>query len=339
MANATLTAPSTTQTGAFTVLIAFDVTLTGFTETDVTLRGLTQNGTTGVTFAVGGTEPNANFTLTFTVPTHKEGSFEISVTGMVTPQGSHTPEAVTSNKVIVFYDTTANVAATFGTPVYRDGGVIAVPVTFAESVIAPAKTVFPIAHVSGDALEGIAYYLLGSGTAHELLFVVPPDRRGRFRVSADGYVLKTVTQVWDNIIATAVTVAYDTTVPEIVDFDVPPGYTYRQPFRVRVALNTPVTGWHQNNTLTEIWVEEGAQIGTPTAYKWVGSTPPDIHAALPETLPTDWQQLTAPPGGHSGAWHGEAGQYFLIDWDVSHRVSGAFQITLRPENPLRGPVS
>ena len=232
------------------------------------------------------------------------------------------------------------VNATFGTVVYRDGGRIAVPVTFAENVSAPSKTVFQIARVSGAALMGIEYYLLGKGTAFELIFEVPPDRNGVFRVSAVGEVLK-ASGTWDAVTATATAkdVAYSTVVPEIVDYDIPANYVFGEKFYVLVAFNTPVTGWHLNNTLTEIWIEEGARIGTPTPYKWVGTDPPNIHATVPDPLPSDWQRLASPPGGHTGEWHGEEGTYFLMDWLVSEGVSGTFNLTLRPNNVLRGPVS
>jgi hypothetical protein len=85
-------------------------------------------------------------------------------------------------------------------------------------------------------------------------------------------------------------------------------------------------------------------------HKWVGTSSPDIHAPVPDDLSgTDWQQLATPPDGTptpnqnefdaDGYWHGKTGQYFLMDWVVSTAVSGAFNLTLRPDNPLRGPVS
>ena len=233
------------------------------------------------------------------------------------------------------------ITVTFGTPEYRDGGVIVVPTTFAAAVLAPSKHIFEITRVSGSVLADVAYRLVQVSSNYELIVAMPPDRSGSFRITAVGEVLKSSDKTWDTITATAKTVTYDASVPQIVDYDVPDDYAFGEPFRVRVALNTKVTGWHLNNTITAdgIFIEEGAHIGTPTPYKWGGTTPPDIHTELPKTLPSDWQKLAAPPGGHKGAWHGEEGQYFLIDWLVSKTASGIFNLTLRPENPLRGPVS
>ena len=155
MANATISELTQTQTANFSVTVMFpDGAVTGLEKTDINLRALTENGITGVDFSIAGTQPTANFMLMFTLPNDVEGSFEISITGMVTPQGSSTPEAVMSNTVVVHYDTTGNVAVTFGTVEYRDGGIVVVPAIFGENVIAPSKSIFEITRVSGDALAG-----------------------------------------------------------------------------------------------------------------------------------------------------------------------------------------
>ena len=137
--------------------------------------------------------------------------------------------------------------ATFGTVEYRDGGIVALPLTFAENVIVPSKTVLEITHVSGDALAGITYYLVGENTDYEAVFKIPQDRSGSFRISANGDVLKTATGVWDNVIASALVVSYDTSAPRIVDFDVPADYTPGEHFDVKIAYNTLVTGFSDNN--------------------------------------------------------------------------------------------
>ena len=234
--------------------------------------------------------------------------------------------------------------ATFGTVAYRDGGILVIPVTFAENVIAAAKTIFPITHISGDALAGLDYYLIGKDTDFEIIVTVPPDRNGSFQISANGDVLLS-TGSWDTVVATALTVTYNTTVPRLVDFDVPGTYAFGENFDVRLAFNTIVSGWHANNSFTEIWIEEGARLGTPTPYKWTGATPSNLRSFLQEPLPddltgTDWQPLSEPPGGHKGEWHGEEGQIFLMRIEVTNADAvGIAQFTLRPNNSLRGPVS
>lgn len=336
---ATLTPPHTPQTGAFNIPVVFTESVTGFEKADVSLTALTGNGVTGVNFTMTGS--GTAYTLAFTVPTNAQGGFQIEIPGSVTVSGENSPKAVTVTPVTVYYDTTSNViiAQGFGEPQYNDAGEIVVPFTFSENVVAPFKSVFPVTWVSGDPVEAIAYSIIGENTAYELVFTVPPNRSGRFRISAVGDVFKLASREWDNVVATPKVVAYATTVPELIDWEVPAAYARNQKFRILLAFNTVVTGWHLNNTLTEVWIEEGAYIGTPTPYKWIGNPPPDIHAEVPDTLPNDWQQLAAPPDAHSGEWHGESGQYFLIDWTVSVDPQGAFNLTLRPDNVLRGPVS
>ena len=242
----------------------------------------------------------------------------------------------------------ANITATFGATTYRAGGVIAVPVTFAAQVIAPSKTIFGISHVSGDSLQGIDYRLVGKDTAYALVFAVPPDRSGSFQVAANGEVLL-ATGSWATVVASALDVNYGTLVPRIVDYDIPASYSRGAPVDIRVAYNIIVTGWNANNTITNpgIFELEGANLGTPLPYKWVGSAPPDFDEPVPADLTdTDWQLLATPPGGQptpennfddDGNWHGESGQYFLIRFPDPQEV-GIFNLRERV-GMVRGPVS
>lgn len=342
MATATISPPSGTQQGNFVVGITFDVGLIDFTADTLSVTAVSGNGITGVTFVVlpDHDMDSSTYNVSFMLPEDVQGSLQIDITGMVTRVGSRQPEAVVATAVTVAYDNTSNISVTFGQVAYRDGGEIVVPVTVAEPVIVNAKTVFPITSVDDSDLSGIAYVLLGEDDTYELIVTVPPDRRGSFQISADGNVWKVATGTWDNIVATPLTVAFNTAVPQIVDFDIPAFFEAGKKFYVRVALNTLVTGWHLNNTFTEIFIEEGARLGTPLPYKWVGTAAPDIHAPLPDPLPSDWQLLASPPGGHQGPWHGEEGQYFLIEFSqVPDTAVGNYQMSLRPNSSLRGPVS
>ena len=337
MPNATISAPTGTQAGNFNVMATFDVAVTGFDKTDVKLIARTENGITGIDFEITGS--GMDYNIFFTLPENVEGSFQISITGMVTPDGSSIPEAVMANTPTVIYDNTVNVTATFGTIEYRDGSAIAVPITFGDAVIAPSKSICEITHLSGDALTNIDYRLVGEGTAYELVFEVPPDRVGSFRVAITGDVFKVVSHVWDNVMITPIDVNYDTRVPRIVDYDIPENYTHGAKFDIRIAFNVPVTGWHANNTFTEIFIEEGARLGQPLPHKWTGNSPPNFNDPVPDDLAgTEWQVLATPPGGHAGEWHGEEGQYFLIRFtDVQDTATGIFNMTLR-ENAVRGPI-
>jgi len=251
------------------------------------------------------------------------------------------------------------VNATFGTVEYRDGGVIAAPVTFAENVIAPSKSIFEITHVSGDALTDMEYRLIGQNTAFKLIVEVPPDRKGSFKIAANGDVFKVSSGTWENVVITPTskTVSYNTIKPDLIDYEIPGDYNFGEKFYVLVEFKTVVTGWHLNNTITQIFIEEGTHIGTPTPYKWIGANPPDIHAPVVGELSadkrfigTDWQRLSAPPAGtptpgmnnfsdDGEEWHGESGQYFLISFEVSTTARGIFNLTLRQPSILRGPVS
>ena len=108
-------------------------------------------------------------------------------------------------------------------------------------------------------------------------------------------------------------------------------------------------------------------MGTPTPYKWIGTSAPDFTVAVCDDLSgTDWQQLVSPPPipstepqgwdpdnektfpddwltendfSQDRIWHGEAnaGQYFLVRWIPNAKPVSDFRISLRP-GILRGPV-
>lgn len=338
MTNANITAPTTTQTGNFNVTVTFQSAVPDFTADKITLTAVSGNGITGITFEMTGS--GTTYNATFQLPEDVSGSLQIEITGMVTPEGASNPETVTANTPTVVYNNITNVTATFGSVEYRDDGVIVVPITFGENVIAPSKAVFQVSHVSGDSLQGVEYRMVGKDDAYELIFEIPQERSGSFQIAAVADVLKESSGIRDNVIATPKTVNYDTRTPRIVDYDIPANYTHGAKFDVRVAYNVPVTGWHVNNTFTEIFIEEGAHLGAALPYKWTGSSPPDFETPVPDDLTgTDWQLLATPPGGHQGAWHGEEAQYYLIRFPrVENTAIGVFQITPR-DSGVRGPVS
>ena len=245
------------------------------------------------------------------------------------------------------------VNATLGTVEYRENGVIALPVTVPETIIAPSKSIFEITYLSGHPLTDIEYRLVGQHTAFEVIVEMPLDRKGRFQIAANGDVFKVSSGVWDTLsIATSKTVSYNTIVPRLVDYDIPATYTPGEFFDVRVAYNVRVTGLSDNN-VHQVFLFEGAAdtMGTPTPYKWTGDTPPDFEMPVPEDLTeTAWQQLQSPPAGvpitaendfdENGFWHGAVneGQYFLVRWTVQEGTTGIFSMTPQP-GMLRGPVN
>ena len=338
MANATITAPVQTQTGNFNVPITFTLPITGFDDMDVTITPVFGNGTTGITFDVTGAGNTYN--ATFQVPQNVEGSLRITISGMVTPQGSNTPEAVIAESPIVHYDTTANVSATFGTVTYRDGGIIAVPITFGEAVVAPSKTIFAVTSVSGDNLHGMQYRLVGQNKAFELIFEIPPDRQGRFQIAGNGDVFKVSSSIWDNVVVTEKTIAYDTRVPFIKDYDIPANYVQGETFDVVLQFNVPVTFVPPQDrfnstdaTFLDHFIFEGADLGTPNLYRKKDNNYPTLPiGTVSDTdrtpLPSDW----GPPSTVIPS------EIYLLRYPVVEDTArGIFNVTLK-EHSVRGPT-
>lgn len=155
--------------------------------------------------------------------------------------------------------------------------------------------------------------------------------------------------------------------PWITDYDVPAEYFAGEKFNVRIAFSERVTGLHQNN-VQDVFILEGDDLfGTPTPYKWTGTSAPDFTAEVPDDLTgTDWQLLAAPnppipnsrpptwdpqmekefprdwlfENNYDGddprrQWHGEELQYLLVQWVVQEGAEGIFSMSLR-ERRLKG---
>ena len=335
MANANITAPTTTQNGDFNVTVTFENPITDFGAGKVSITAVTGNGITGVTFEVMG--EGTTYNLPFQLPEDVQGSLRITISGQVTREGSTTPEGVMANSPVVTYNNITNVTATFGDVSYRDNGVIAVPIAFAEAVIAPSKSICKISHVSGDALSDIDYRLIGKGTDYALITTVPPNRAGSFEVAIAGDVLKVASRIWDNVIATPKTVAYNTTVPELIDYDIPENYVVGEKFDVVLVFNVPVTfidpqerfGKNSPATFLDHFIFEGAALGTPNLYRKTDNTRPTLPIAA-TLAAADWTQadLTTVPAS-----------IYLLRWtEVESGASGSFNVTLKP-NSVRGPVA
>ncbi|MDE0401706.1 MAG: hypothetical protein OXL96_28255 [Candidatus Poribacteria bacterium] len=131
------------------------------------------------------------------LPTDVSGGFTVGVTGDVTVDG--TVEMLSGAAKLINYDTLSSLGATFGTPEYRDDGIIAIPVTFAYNVIAPSATIFPIARVSGDHIYEMETWIVGEDRAYELLCQMPMDGDGRFSVGVNGSVFKEFSGNYDTV--------------------------------------------------------------------------------------------------------------------------------------------
>ena len=155
---ATITTDNVIKTSSFEVGVTFDMAIDTLPKSLIVLRTIAESGVTGVDFSVTGS--GRGWMLNFTLPTSAEGTFEITIMGEVQISGI-SEAVVVASPLIVRYDTTTNVDATFGEVAYNDGGEIVLPVNFAEAVIVPSKTVFPVSRVAGDALDAIHNSRLG----------------------------------------------------------------------------------------------------------------------------------------------------------------------------------
>ena len=339
--NATLLPPDGTHTGNFSVSISMNQNITGFTKTDISLTAVSGNGVTGVDFTLTGS--NNSYILTFTLPANASGSFSIAITGTVTRAGQSTPETVTGNIPTIRYDTRGAVQTRFGTVAYREGGVVAVPVTFGEIVIAPAKSIFAVKHVSGDALTDIEYRLIGKNTAFELIFEIPPDRSGSFKVTANGDVFKVASSTWDPVVITPAhkDIAYDTRVPVLENYDIPSNYTPGAVFDVILqydlacTVNNPIDFFGDDDaTYLDFFIFEGADLGTPNLYRKTDDTYPTLPIGTvsdtDKTPPVaDWtqQHLQVTPA-----------TIYLLRWHaVNANATGVFDVTIK-EGFVRGPT-
>ena len=224
------------------------------------------------------------------------------------------------------------VNATLGTVENRDGGVIAVPVSFAENVVAE-KSIVAITRVSGDDLAGLEYRLVGEDTAFTLIVTVPPDRSGSFSVDLAGSVWKRTDSTWDTVSATAVTVDYSTVVPFLENYDVPASFTPGEIFDVVLQFNVPVTFVDPVDkfgspaaTFLDHFIFEGAALGLPTLYRKLD----DTYPALPIANLSEWSNIDLTT---------EAATLYLIRFNpVNESAAGAFNLTLK-EGSVKGPVS
>ena len=235
-----------------------------------------------------------------------------------------------------------SITATFGTVEYRDGGVIAVPLNFAKDVIVPSKSICSITRVSGPDLTAVSVQIIGDdkfkkngkGRACEVVFEVPPDRKGSFSVAITGTVLNASTRKWDTVTVAASTVTYDTRIPHIVNYDIPADYTVGEKFDVilqfdpAATFDDPVAAFNNTDaTFLDFFIFEGADLGTPNLYRKTDNTFPTLP--LPTELGTDWTQDNLQT---------EEATIYLLRWEaVQEGAVGVFNLTLKP-GAVRGPV-
>lgn len=243
------------------------------------------------------------------------------------------------------------ISASFGTIEYREDSEIVVPITFEADIFYVNKTAFKMERITGEEVWEVIedYALLNSNDARTfyLHFQMQLNKKGSFKISAIGDVYKTYSSR-EVVQITPINVAYNTAVPQVVKAVVDPLIPGER-LTLRYAFNVPVTGWHLNNTVPEIFYEAGFHPGQPTPFKWVGTGVPDLDAEVPDPIPSEWQKLASPPGGTTPGmngfnkdgtqWHGESAQFFLIVYDkIPLEIHQEF-VLVGPSDVLRGPTA
>lgn len=327
----TLTAPTHTINGNFNAQIALGAAVHGLTKTDITLTTLAGDGITGIDFEVLGV--SSNYQLVFTLPDGASGRFRIAITGMVTIIGESQMRTVDANTADISYDTITSIAATFGTVLYPTRNEVRVPITLGEDVSHFAKTDCEIRNLAGDAMFDAEYWLVSTSNRDFLLiFEIPDNRIGVFSVDITGYVWKTSNTIRDDVVVTEKIVPFNTTVPQIIDFDAPDELTAGV-WDYFIELNSPMTGVGRNE-----FTYQGDNPGTPDIYL---ASDLDIKPNLPAE-PTD---PNTPPDCFEG-WRldstgdsTQAAKYVLLRFpDVPSTASGPLEIGLREPNQMRGAI-
>ena len=327
MPNAVITAPTDTQSGNFNVAVAFGVDVEDFTAANVDISGgPSGNGDTDVLITVSGSGQNYN--VFFDLPDDVIGGFTIALTGNVTVSGA--AEAITATAKAVTYDNRSTINATWGPIDYQEDGVIEVPVTFAQAVCYMERSNINLQRVSGtNTVFEVSVHQDSTNAAIWYVRVrVPIDTSGAFSLNFQRRVLL-CPDVHDDVTIDPLTVNYGYITPFILDSDIPNEYVVGENFDIKMAFNTKVTGI-ANNNIQDVFILEGANLGTPDAYRWVGTSVPNIHDKLPDTLPAEWTLLPSLPTL-------EEVQYLLIRFANITIAEGVFNMTLR-SGTLRGTV-
>ena len=224
----------------------------------------------------------------------------------------------------------ATINANFGTFEYREGGVIAIPLTFPADVIVPSKSVCQITPVSNSDLTGVSHRIIGKGRAFEVVVAVPTNREGSFSVDITGTVLNVSTGVWDTVSVDSVSVPYSTVVPELVDHRV-----VRTGERIDVILQydtdctlaDPIAEFGTMAQRADFLDYAGQDLDPPNFYRKIDNTYPTLP--LPDTLPiAEWAQADVQT---------EDATIYLLRWGSVPETED-FNVTIKA-GFVRGPVN
>ena len=208
MTNANITNHTTVHSGAFSINIVFDKSVTNFTKSDITFRAVSGNGITNLTFAeITGT--GTSYMLPVTVPNNVAGAFSVEIDGKVSVSG--VSQSVEATPRTFSYDTIPNVTTTMKQVDYQENGEISLRLAFSADVLWLDKTDLRIQRMAGDDPALMDYYIIGSGREYRVVFLPVHGTRGAILVDIQGAVQKTSGLIREIANITPTMIVYDCT--------------------------------------------------------------------------------------------------------------------------------
>lgn len=205
MVTANITNHSSVHTGTFSINIAFDAEVSGFSKSDMTFRAVSGNGITGLMFSEI-TGDGANYMVTVRVPDDVAGAFSVEIDGQVNASGI--AQDVTMTPRTFSYDTVQNVTTTMKEVQHRDNGEIVLRVVFSVDVLWFDKTDLRIHRLAGNDPTLMDYYITGQGRDYSVVFVPAPETQGAIEVNIDGFVQRTTGTTREIVNITPVVIVY-----------------------------------------------------------------------------------------------------------------------------------
>lgn len=232
------------------------------------------------------------------LPTDVSGDFTVGVTGDVTVDG--TAEMLSGAAKRINYDTMTSLGASFGKPSYRGAGELAIPVTFAEDVIAPSQTIFSLTHIAGGAVRLIDAYIVGATREYELILLLPRDSDGLFTIAATGTVFKTFSGTYDSVTLTPMLVAWSYLLAEISVLTTPKEVA-KGVFEVEVETTLPTKSLDINSFNFNIATESRVLFRSQSLEERPDNPPfvSKVNIALPECFES-WDRVVDNDTEHSG---------------------------------------
>ena len=244
----------------FNLIATFAEAVRGFDSSDIVLEAVDapdtvhNNGVGGVVHWVTGN--GANYHIIFHLPDDVDGKFRIRFTGQVVPESSitsenemGTAETITSEDIVITYDSISSLHVQFGDLSYLDDRVIELPIHFDEHVDHFHKTDCELKKMFGDDIFDMEYFLTGpypndhptNPDDFVMTFIPEPNRRGGFFIDITGYIFKTSSIIRDNIVVTRKFIPYNTYETYMVNANIPDELSAGT-WDIFVELNTPAIG-------------------------------------------------------------------------------------------------